>query len=425
MITPKFVKKKKPKLLGLIGWAALFGLACGAGNMSQFLSPLPTPTQPALAIEVTVVKLPTRPTAISTQTPASMAPTIALLLVEGGGQLPTLIPTDTPIATATPTAPPTAPPPVTPDAAAPTAIAATQPAGDAPAAESSELLPDGSITLIELPNNFTLPNDVSRVEFKWVWNEASVCAAPPDGQGFDIRVWPDLPGYGPMGVDDVNQLQEKIFCDPKSGTRGFEVGHIRNTPGVQATGTGQFRWQIALVELAEPFTPLAVSESRVFQLPPDPTTPTPTLTPESRVTQTCPCDEVGGEIILIEPQHEVEVPPADKTFEVKWRWSGADGCQLPPAGYGFEVRIWPEHPGYGPMGAMGDAKESQKDIFCDAGNNVRSYLVQNFHGAPGVRPAGAGRFYWDVILFKAEPYSEIIKSETRIFTLPGVSKLEQ
>lgn len=57
--------------------------------------------------------------------------------------------------------------------------------------------PAGPLTLIELPDNIQLPAHLGPVEFKWVWNEGGVCETPPDGQGFEVRIWPDLPGFGP------------------------------------------------------------------------------------------------------------------------------------------------------------------------------------------------------------------------------------
>lgn len=418
----------KPKLrLAMVFFAVLL-LAC-ASNL-----PLPligaTSTPPLAAVEVTVVYLADQTkTAVATTPTSSPTPTATEILpiVDAVSPTSAMPVTDTPAFRPTTTLTPTntvtpAPLSATSALTSPqTSVTANAPTGSPPGQQT----PDGSITLLELPNNLLLPADVGRVEFKWLWNEVSVCTPPPEGVGFEVRIWPDLPGYGPVGVADAAGTQDKVICDPKSGTRSYEVGDLRNTPGVRAGGSGQFRWEVALIQLTAPFTQVAVSESRVFQLPPNPTIPTPAPTLVPRVTLPCPCEDVGGEIILIELQNEVRVPPADNTIEFKWRWTQASGCELPPPGYGFEVRIWPERPDFNPMGAMGDAMQSQGDIYCDPANGIRSYVVQDFHNAPGIKPAGAGRFRWDVILFKAEPYTEVIRSETRIFVLPGVSKLDQ
>lgn len=416
------------RVIGPVGLLlVLISLACGAPLLS---SPESTATHSMLSIEVTVVPLPTLEQPTSQPTPTKL-PTITLSVVEGGRPLPTLLPTDTPSFKPTPTlSPSVAPEPLEfsePEITSTSTITSSQ--AEASAFGAASLFPDwppdnGLIKLIELPDGLELPADVRAVDFKWVWDESSVCSPLPDDQGFDIRIWPDLPQYKPMGVADVKEMQEKIVCDEKSGTRTYQVGHLRFTPGVQEMGSGQFRWHVALVELTEPFAPIAVSKSRTFQLLPDPTTPTPTLTPIPRVTPAGSDGGVGGEIILVEPQHLVEVPPADKTVEFKWRWTGTDGCEQPPEGYGFEVRIWPEHPDFQPMGAMGDAAQSQNSIGCDPGNYNRNYVLYDFKNAPGIKPAGAGRFRWHVILFKEEPYEEVLLSETRLFILPGISKLE-
>ncbi|MCP4359477.1 MAG: hypothetical protein GY796_15820 [Chloroflexi bacterium] len=286
--------------------------------------------------------------------------------------------------------------------------------------------PGSPIKLIEIPDKIILPAEPGPVEFKWVWKtEEILCQSLPEDQGFDIRIWPDASGTGPLGATGIIKIQADIVCDEKSGTRMFKVEDLRTSPGVQETdGAGQFRWNVALIDLTSPFNQHAVSESRTFQLLPL-KTPTPTVTP-TPIPRVCACDGgVGGEIILEELKHETTLPPDVETVEFQWRWSASDTCERPPHGYGFEVRIWPEHPDFNPMGAMGDAAQSQKDIFCDPADGIYRYGVTNFQNTPGVKRAGAGRFYWHVILFESDPYRDVVLSESRIFTIPGVSKLEE
>jgi hypothetical protein len=279
-------------------------------------------------------------------------------------------------------------------------------------------LPFGGITLVELRDEIALPADVGRVEFKWVWDDKG-CASPPEGQAFEIRIWPDLPGAVPLGVMDASQ-QDAIVCEPKSGTRIYEVGNLRGAPAISGVPGGRFRWHVALVEL-ESQNLIAVSESRVFELPLA-NLPTPTPVPsQPRVAWP---GQNAGVISLEQPQDNHSLPESTGQFEFKWRWSLSDACQLPPAGYGFELRIWPDHPDFGPLGAMGDARLSQADIFCDPASGLFGYLVPDLKKTPAVQAAGAGRFRWDVVLVQLDPYKSVLASASRVFELAGQSKLE-
>lgn len=423
-----FNPPNKIKPLYVISLLVLLSLACGTSDITRYApaslnlsdsegeateTPTATPTTPAIEVNVVYVGEAAGSTgdSLPTATPVPLFPQITTT--------PLIIATDTPtIQTATPT-PISLQPTPTSVAMSGTVLTATQTSVPPTPIPPTPLAPDGSITLVELPNQQQLPVDVGPVDFKWVWNKTPACEALPDDQGFEVRVW--APGFGPLGVADVTK-QDEIVCDPKSGTRTLTVGNIRNTPGVKQTGSGEFVWQVALVELKEPFTPLAVSEMRVFYLLADPATPIPTPTPVARVTPDCACEPVGGQIELIDPQHEASVPPADETMVVKWRWTGATGCDAPPPGYGFEVRIWPEDPTYSPMGAMGDAALAQGAIGCDPANGIRSYTVLDYKNTPGIKQTGSGRFKWDVIIFHTDPYEEALVSNTAIFNLPELIK---
>jgi hypothetical protein len=122
----------------------------------------------------------------------------------------------------------------------------------------------GGITLIELRDDITLPADVARVEFKWVW-DGQGCAPLPKGQAFEIRIWPDLPGAVPSGIMDASQ-QDAIVCDSISGTPMVAVGNLREAPAFDKAPSGRFGWYVALVD-PESQSVLARSEARFVELP--------------------------------------------------------------------------------------------------------------------------------------------------------------
>lgn len=375
-------------------------LLAGVGCLPR---PSPTPDAGVIDFQVAVIY----PSA--TLTP-SATPTLT------PSRTPRPSPTLTPSSTLRPPAPPPAPgapsPPTSAAAGTSTGAPATPPSPTAAALA-------GGISLVELLDNITLPADVGRVEFKWVWDGRG-CAAPPDGQAFEIRIWPDLPGVTPLGVMDASQ-PDAVVCDAKSGTRSYEVGNLRGAPAVASVGSGHFRWQVALVELSSQRV-TAVSEVRAFDLPPAPTTPTLTPTPTPPHVALPPAQ--GGGVISLElPQDNHVLPQGTNLLEFKWRWSLSSACELPPPGYGFELRIWPDRPDSGPLGAMGDARTRQKDVFCDPSSHVFSYLVTDLKKTPAVEAAGAGRFRWDVVLIQLEPYVVVNLSPSYVFELPGQSKL--
>lgn len=266
----------------------------------------------------------------------------------------------------------------------------------------------GDIELIELPASLQFNQDTLRVEFKWVWKDKG-CQPPPNGQGFEVRIWPERPGFGPLGVMDAAD-QDAIFCDEKSGTRMFAAGNLRSAPGVMAVDGGPFRWDVALVQL-DPYIVLNVAPSRAFYLPPAAPAFTPTPTPPRAAS-------IGGRIDLLEPPNNQTLPPGAEKVEFRWRWSQSPACQLPPPGYGFELRVWPSLSNAAPMGAMGNAAENQAQIFCDPTAGLFSYQVPNINLIPATKERGSGDYRWDVILTRLTPYSPTLFSEVRVFWLP-------
>ncbi len=266
----------------------------------------------------------------------------------------------------------------------------------------------GDIELIELPASLQFNQDTLRVEFKWVWKDKG-CQPPPEGQGFEVRVWPERSGFGPLGVMDAAD-QDAIFCDEKSGVRMFEVGNLRSAPGVMAVDGGPFRWDVALVQL-DPYTVLNVAPSRAFYLPPAAPAFTPTPAPPR-------AESADGKIDLLEPPDNQTLPSGAEKVEFRWRWSQSPNCQLPPPGYGFELRVWPSLANAAPMGAMGNAAQNQAQIFCDPTAGLFSYQVPNINLIPATKERGSGEYRWDVILTRLNPYSPTLFSEVRVFWLP-------
>ena len=381
-------------------------LACSGGLSLPWQA---TPTPPALVVNLEVTVIQATATATPTVTPSPTTP-------------PTLTLTPTPLLemTVSPTQEPLPPTPIfTPIGAPP----GSNPVS-APLTKTTAITPGldwqaSGISLLEPADGLVLPPEIGPAEFKWMWGKS--CEPLPEGQGFEVRIWPERPGAGPMGAMDAAANQADVACEPKSGTRSYRVGQLRDAPGISAGGSGRFRWDVALVQL-EPYTVLAVSGSRVFDLGPDPNLPpaTPTLLPQVPLTGEL---QMAGTISLVEPQPNLTLPATQKV-EFKWQWSSGGNCLQPPTGYGFELRVWPNRPDYGPMGAMGDARQSQKDIFCDTANGLRGYLVPDLLLAPGVKVAGAGEFRWDVAFVKLDPYTQIATSGSRTFIIPGISKLD-
>ena len=372
-------------------------------------TPTPSPTPPALVVAFEAVIIVPTPTATPTptQTPTS-EPTPIPLPSATHTPLPAvvLLPTHTPTAE-----PPGSTSPIQTPTAELTATLMATPA--TPVLVISSGPGNGSITLVELPDQIALPADVGRVEFKWLW-QGKGCEKPPAGYGFEIRIWPERPGFIPLGIMDAAK-QDDIKCEADSGTRSYEVGNLRSAPGVKVVDGGRFRWEIALVQL-EPYTLVDVSPSRTFDLPSGPPQPTPTPTPLRVVLPTT--GQVGGVISLVELQNNLTLPADAQRVEFRWRWSLSPDCKLPPLGYGFELRIWPEGPAFAPLGAMGEASASQKDILCEPNAGLFIYQVPDIKKIPALFDASYGRFSWDVTLIQFEPYTVTVRSEVRVFELP-------
>lgn len=275
-------RRKPLKLLIAVGLPALLMLAC-AVDFSAFSSPVPTPTKPVLAVDVTVmyVSAPEQPAA-QAQPTGTASPTAILMLTDGGMPLPTPIPTDTPAfqptATPSPTSTPTDDPPApltstttvtganvvtqTGDPAAQPDAAATGPDVDSPV--------QGTITLIAPENNAALPSNANELEVKWQWQGDSLELArcgELEGYGFEVRIRPAQDGYGFLGAMDASKNQEDSFlaCDPETGIYTYMIKYLKDKPGVKATKAGKFLWDVALVQL-EPYQPVITAPPRIFEI---------------------------------------------------------------------------------------------------------------------------------------------------------------
>jgi len=191
---------------------------------------------------------------------------------------PTLPPTDTPIPkTATPTHTPTrtpAPPTATLAPGAEAQLAALEDQPDADATEVAQAILEiltgpeaieGTISLVGIEDGYVFAPGPGEAEFSWMWSGSQGCQPPPDGYGFDLRIWPLRPDFGPLGVDEASALQENISCDLQTGRWIYRLGYLSGTPAVQAQGAGWFLWDVALVQL-DPYTPLYASPPRKFEI---------------------------------------------------------------------------------------------------------------------------------------------------------------
>lgn len=269
----------KTKRLGLIIlWPILLSLACAGGWPLAGPASTPTPAGMVINIEVTIVS------AVETITPTA---TFAPLVPPTPASIPTLVPVET--ATPTQTLPPTETPtpeptptpigqPVSPadtPILPPTSVAASPLTTTLVTSPTlTQTIPTtgtafGVIALIEPQSGLNLPANVGGLELKWQWSGANGCRVP-ENYGFEVRIWPAVTGYGPLGVMDAVKEQKDVFCDPETGIFKYQVVNLKSTPGVKATGAGNFLWDVAYVQLKPYYTVLLTSlEQRLFAITTD------------------------------------------------------------------------------------------------------------------------------------------------------------
>jgi hypothetical protein len=115
--------------------------------------------------------------------------------------------------------------------------------------------------LVDPGNEIQLADDT--VVFRWRWLENKGCSQPPDGYGFEIRIWPDNTFAPPEGAMNAAAEKLNIHCDQNTGVRSFTLGNIKDAPAFKASKEGRFRWDVALVRL-EPYEIVITTQHRTF-----------------------------------------------------------------------------------------------------------------------------------------------------------------
>ncbi|MCB0168880.1 MAG: hypothetical protein KDI79_31925 [Anaerolineae bacterium] len=209
-----------------------------------------------------------------TATPVVATPTVGLVIESAPTEAPQVVLIVTsPTPTITPTKPPVEaevagsvavkrdPTATRAPTSTPTATATLRPFRPPTATATAGATLDGWIEPVSPDENFYLPAD--GLTFQWQWHDNKGCQQPPDGYGFEIRVWRDVSTDFPQGAMNARDEKPNITCDPKSGVYTFSVGNVKKVPGIQNSEFGRFRWDIAIVQL-DPYAPVITSPSRVF-----------------------------------------------------------------------------------------------------------------------------------------------------------------
>lgn len=278
---------KSVKLLYPLILFMFFSLACGSGLPLSFLTAAtPTPAG-VIDFEVTVI-IPTPtslPVTATPDTPVSSIPITSSLPVTTtaaeaqsaplANTLPTTLPEAIEAAAFAPAPPPTAVPPtdLAQPVISPPAVTATVTPTQVVTAEEAltgttstqPAPPAAGFVLLEPFEAFTLQPGINELEFKWRWAAATGCQ-PPEGFGYELRIWPAVSGYSPMGVTDAVKSQQDFYCDPQGNVASYRVVDLKGTPGVAAMGSGKFLWDIAYIQL-EPYGVVLSSEPRLFEMP--------------------------------------------------------------------------------------------------------------------------------------------------------------
>lgn len=264
----------------ILGFFIFFSIACTSGVNLPFFAEnnatptagidfnvsiiYPTPTPPPDVVEVTAVAPPITPTIAVSATysiaqAAALTSTLALAATKEAAAQPTpLPPTATPV------------PAISQPEAAPAVLTTTTTATQTstvtkPAAPLQNSVPPAPIALLEPVQEFVLQPGINELEFKWRWTTAQSCQAPK-GFGYELRIWPAVSGYGPLGVIDAVANQAKFFCDTNSNVVSYRVDNLKGTPGVSAVGAGNFLWDVVYIQL-DPYTVVSSSGPHLFKIP--------------------------------------------------------------------------------------------------------------------------------------------------------------
>ncbi|MCB0153282.1 MAG: hypothetical protein KDF65_00700 [Anaerolineae bacterium] len=256
----------------------LSSLACNSGISLPFIAATTATPAPVIDFAVTIVYPTATPAPVFVEsTPvvtAVLTATVPLSSTDSSIQTQTVTGTVTITATA-PAEPADAFTPNSLPVATPAAVL-TEPVTAAPAITETTIVTATNtltqttpaaapIILLEPFEAFNLQPGINELEFKWRWAAPKSCQ-PPDGFGYELRIWPAISGYGPMGVTDAVANQPDFFCDPKSNVVSYRVTNLKGTPGLVAVEAGQFLWDIAYIQL-EPYSVVQVSGPRLFSVP--------------------------------------------------------------------------------------------------------------------------------------------------------------
>lgn len=247
-------------------------LACTGGLQLPFMAAVTATPVPLIEVEVTVVyPTPTPAPVILATAPATT--TVAAPPAESASLIQSPLLTGTPAITSPAIAEPADSAPNPPPAATPT-VTLPQPATQAAVitettvatpTEAAPPPPVAAFILLEPVPEFVMQPGVKGLEFKWRWLNGKSCQ-PPEGFGYELRIWPAVTGYGPMGVTDAVANQQDFYCDPQSNVASYRVEDIKGTPGVTAISSGKFLWDVAFIQL-DPYNVVLSSGPQLFEIP--------------------------------------------------------------------------------------------------------------------------------------------------------------
>lgn len=115
---------------------------------------------------------------------------------------------------------------------------------------------DGEILLVKPNPDYGLPYGVKSITFEWRWKGG--CHRPPEGHGFELRVW--RPDVGPMGAMDAKAQQGEIKC--QDGNWIYEVGNFEAVPGAAGTLSGKFNWDVIIVQIEPDYNGHPLAEAK-------------------------------------------------------------------------------------------------------------------------------------------------------------------
>jgi hypothetical protein len=234
-------------------------------------------------------------------------------------------------------------------------------------------------------------------------NELTLALAQPPEQKKWLLL---LAGAGILGAIGLIGVGLFIFLSRRPSTAAATTATPTPTAAVvTVAATPQPGIIIVASSTPEPTaTPVDQSNDTIGQPPTATRRPTTTPTPARARPTPSKAVVLDGFIELVAPADNIQIGDA---VEFQWKWQENKGCQSPPAGYAFEIRIWPDNNTSPPMGAM-DAGAEKSKINCDPSSGVHSFVIGKIRDVPGAKGLSGGRLRWDVALVQVDPYQPII-----------------